>query len=279
MRSASSPNGGGKNMIRIDDAAGSERMDVHAEKDQRIVVEADEQRDVGEDRSREVAGKETVRVGGDITLMVGGDYDVSVGGDSSTTVGKNRTVWVGLGDTVSTAGDHSLSIGSAHLRRIGRDDTVEAAGLDERIGAVHCELALRNVSLSSKKTVTSIVGGASVGIARGGHKSTTKLARAEAVGAIALSKSAGDTSIEVGKTHDVKVGGVMSVTAGTAAGIEATGLELDAIGPFLLEGAKSVTLEVGENGVVLAEGTILVYGKKLIIDGESKLAFAEATIE
>ena len=47
----------------------------------------------------------------------------------------------------------------------------------------------------------------------------------------------------------------------------------------ILEGAKSVTLEVGENGVVLAEGTILVYGKKLVIDGESKLAWAEATIE
>jgi len=135
------------------------------------------------------------------------------------------------------------------------------------------------VSLSSKKTVTSVVGGASIGIARAGHKSSTKLARAEAVGAIALSKSMGDTSIEVGKTHDIKVGGLMKVTAATAAVLEATGLELDAIGPFLLEGAKSVTLEVGENGVVLAEGTILVYGSKLVIDGESKLAWAEASIE
>jgi type VI secretion system secreted protein VgrG len=277
LRSPSSPNHGGKNMIRIDDAAGAERIDVQAERDQRIVVTQDERRDVGELRAREVLGSENVQIGNDADALVGGDAGLVVGGDVDWTVGDKRSVRAGKSEALVVGGNHQMTVGSSHMRRIGGPDKIDAAEIDERVGGVQCELALRGISLSARKSVTTVTGGASIGISLKGHKSSTMLVRAEAVGAIAISKSLVDTEIRALRKYDLKVGGAMLVNADSAI-IQATTLEMDAITSFELAGKESVVLRVGENEVQILPDAILVKAKKVLVEGKADLAWEEADI-
>ncbi|HZO15079.1 MAG TPA: type VI secretion system tip protein TssI/VgrG, partial [Polyangiaceae bacterium] len=277
MRSPSSPDRGGKNMIRIDDSAGAERVDIEAERDQRIVVAQDERRDVGVDRSREVLGSEDVTIGRDATTTVGDDAALVVGGDLSWSVGQKRSARIGKEDALVVGGEHCMAIGASHLRRIGGPDKVQAKEIDERTGGAHCEIALRSISLSARKSVTTVTGGASVGVSLKGHKSTTGLVRAEAVGGLLISKSIADTELVAARKYDLKVGGAALVNADSAI-IQATTLEMDALGSFELTGGESVVLRVGDNEVKIVSGAILVKAKQVLVDGKADLAWEEAEI-
>jgi type VI secretion system secreted protein VgrG len=276
MRSPSSPDRGGGNMIRIDDAAGAERIDVQAERDQRVAIEQDERRDVGAARAREVLGSERISVGKDATTMVGGSAGLTVEGDAHEIVGAKRRVHVGKDDALVVGKDHTLRVASSHLRRIGGADKVAATEIDERTGGAHCELALRGISLSARRSVTTVTGGATVAVAHKGHKSSTRLLRAEAVGGLAISKSLADTVIEARK-HELRVGGMLRVDADSAV-IQATTLEMDALQSFELAGKESIVLRVGDNELKIVPGAILVTAKKVLVDGKAALHWTEADI-
>ncbi|HKW48151.1 MAG TPA: type VI secretion system tip protein TssI/VgrG, partial [Gemmatimonadaceae bacterium] len=88
------------NEIRFEDKKGSEELYIHAEKDQRIVVENDRASSVGHDNSESVGNNETINVKQDQTIDVGANQSISVGKSRSDSVGDDESVTIGKNQTI-----------------------------------------------------------------------------------------------------------------------------------------------------------------------------------
>lgn len=282
IRSLSSPGRDGSNLIRTNDATGSEEMFVQAERDQKIVVANDRRSDIVHEEQRLVGGDETITIANNDTTMVGGDIAETIGGNLTRQIGSHRDVSVGGSDSAQVTGNHSLTIGGQHFRRIATDDTVNAETLKEQVGAVILEASAKESSTSAQTAMTLTVGGALVEIARKDRTGGTSGARIETIGGLLFSKSGEGTSLSAGKTRVTTVGGLLTVNATDE--IELTGttsvtMSVAGIGSFV--GATKLTLQVGEEThVVLGDGVISIKAKTVTIDATatSDIAVGEATL-
>jgi type VI secretion system secreted protein VgrG len=102
LRSSSSPGGSGSNELQFEDAAGSEQILLHAQKDERIAVENDKDQTVG--------GFETLTVAKDRKIEVRGEHQLQVARDDASTIGGGQTITVNNDRRVSVGGDHNESV-------------------------------------------------------------------------------------------------------------------------------------------------------------------------
>jgi type VI secretion system secreted protein VgrG len=150
LRTRSSPNSDGYNQILLDDAAGAERFEMHAQLDSKHVVERDASSSTGRNAARsvavndsgkvggnqtsDVAGDQASSVGGNQTSTVGGDQASTVGGNQTSAVGGNRTSTVGGNETSSTGGNHTSGVGGARDINIGGATTVTGKTVKVDVG-------------------------------------------------------------------------------------------------------------------------------------------------
>ena len=96
LRTQSSPGGAGFNELRFEDAAGSEEVFLHAQRNQRTVVRAAQSTLVGASRSLSVGKDSTRTIGGNETVRIGekgedpGDLEVVIAGGECRTVGEGH---------------------------------------------------------------------------------------------------------------------------------------------------------------------------------------------
>ena len=94
LRTQSSPGGEGFNELRFEDAAGSEEVFLHAQRNQRTVVRAAQSTRVGASRRLSVGKDSTRTIGGSETVRIGekgeepGDLEVVIAGGERRTVGE-----------------------------------------------------------------------------------------------------------------------------------------------------------------------------------------------
>jgi type VI secretion system secreted protein VgrG len=259
LKSLSSPGRDGTNMIRFDDAGGSEQMFVHAEKDENIVVANDKREEVLSDETTMIAHDETITIGANHKADIGDDISTTVGGNQTWVVSGNRKRKVGAEESTSVTKDHSLRIGGMHFRRIGTDDAVQAQDLTERVGAVDVEASLKDNATSSGKNMSITVGGAFIEIARKSKSEAAKVARVETIGGVVLTKAKKAIAVKT-KSRVTKVGGALKMTATGVLAIKGkNGLKAVA-GTGTLQGTSNVTLEVRDSGnsVVIDGGVISI---------------------
>ncbi|NJK31456.1 MAG: type VI secretion system tip protein VgrG [Deltaproteobacteria bacterium] len=96
IKSDSSPGGGGFNELRFEDAAGSEEIFVHAQRDLRAVVL--------HDHTTQVDAHQSTTVGGNQRNTVRGDQRESIGGEQTLSVGRNRIVTIAGSQSVTIQG-------------------------------------------------------------------------------------------------------------------------------------------------------------------------------
>lgn len=139
------------NEIRMEDKKGSEELYIHAEKNEKIVVENDKSESVGHD--------ENITVGNDRVESVGVNESLSVGSDRSRTVGKNETVSVGLTRTHGVGVNEMINVGAAQEVTVGagRALTVGAEQVTT-VGKEHTETIGEDHTLSIGKNLTESVG-------------------------------------------------------------------------------------------------------------------------
>ena len=119
MQTASTPGGGGRNEIRLEDRAGSEEIMINAQHNETIATANNKKKTVG--------NCETRKVGADSTLTVGANQDVKVtkgdqnaiGADQSVSVGGNRTVEVNAVTGLTVGGAATTSVGGNHMEMDG----------------------------------------------------------------------------------------------------------------------------------------------------------------
>jgi len=117
--SHSSPGGGGRNEVSMDDAAGGEKVSVHAQHDMLITAANNKILSVGNNASHSVHGKRAVKVGGNEKVAVEADENFKVGGSQTVQVGGQRKVKVSGAASEDVASDFALTVGGAQMVQVG----------------------------------------------------------------------------------------------------------------------------------------------------------------
>ncbi|MFO0758403.1 MAG: type VI secretion system tip protein TssI/VgrG [Byssovorax sp.] len=246
----------GTNEIQFEDLVGEERIFIHAERDQNVVIANDKKEQVGNNETRVVKRDEKITIGANHTANIGGDFLPTVQGNQTWSVGGDRKVSVDNSDSANIQKDRTTTIGGMHFRRIGTDDRVVVQkNQTEKVGGVILEVALRNDTFAVEEVSSLIVGGAIVEIAAEGKMESAAKGRAETVGGLVYEQADERIDIRVDKTRETNVGASLSVDATKEmllVGIEKLST-LSATGK--VKGDK-LTLRVGNSEITMKEGVI-----------------------
>ncbi|NVK12705.1 MAG: type VI secretion system tip protein VgrG [Rhodobacteraceae bacterium] len=113
--------GSGFNELTFEDARDQEKIYMHGQKDQEIVIENDRSKTIGRDENNAIGRDRTQSVGQDEALSVGRDQRETVGQDVLYKVGRNQQEEYGK-DHVHVVGNiHKQDIYADHLVQIGRN--------------------------------------------------------------------------------------------------------------------------------------------------------------
>ncbi|HVI03764.1 MAG TPA: type VI secretion system tip protein TssI/VgrG [Enhygromyxa sp.] len=152
IRTRSSPDSDGYNELRFEDAAGSEEIFVHAQKDYNEVVE--------NDHSTTVHANQTNSVDGNQSQTIGGDQSESVSGEQTMTVDKNRTVTIKGSQAVTILGGEGNSGVNGSKLGITGDYKIDASNTIEVQAPTHIKLTCGgSMIMMTPDTITLAAGG------------------------------------------------------------------------------------------------------------------------
>ncbi len=286
IKSLSSPrmenrNATGTNEIIFEDFAGKEFINVHAEKDQNILV--------GNDKTEHVMHNESTIVDNDEAITIGNDEKVDVGTDmlpivrrhQSWNIGANASYTVGKGQSFTVDGNRVVTIGGQHFRRIGTFDAHSSNVLHETVGGVILDTCLKGHTTTAMNAGVLAVGGAIVELAKEEKSETYGLARTELVGGLVFSKAGSETQFRSEKARATTVGGALSITSQKEMSLAAEDLMHHHAMMALYQGSTDITLKVGETTVAISGGTIAMKtGKKVSfkVSGANEQLTGEANL-
>ncbi len=255
--SYSSPGGDGSNELRMGDAAGSEQVSLHAQKDLTLAVAASRTETIGGGESRVVAASQTVLVGGARAVSIGAASQVSVGGAQATVIGGARDESIGGDAKADVKGARTLAIGGSHTIMTPLSTSITTAGsLAEVVGGSVVEAAGAGASTAVAGSAAFTVGGAKVELAGAGKTETTIGAHATTIGGAAIAAAGGDLSVGSAGAKATTVGGVWAATAGADLELTAASSVSIVVGGAVALNAASITLAVGGSKVTIAGGAV-----------------------
>ncbi len=248
----------GSNEIQFEDLVGEERIFIHAERDQNVVVANDKKEQIGNNETRVIKRDEKISIGNNHNANIGGDLLPTIQGNQLWSVGGNRKVSVSNSDSASVQQDRSMSIGGMHFRRIGTDDRVVVQkNFSEKVGGVILEVSLRNNGFQVEELSSLIVGGAVVEIAEESKMESAAKGRAETIGGLVYEKSDQRIDIRVDKTRETFIGASLSVDATkemVLAGIKKLSTSSET---GVIKGDK-LTLRVGTSEITMKDGVLAI---------------------
>ncbi|MFO0590464.1 MAG: type VI secretion system tip protein TssI/VgrG [Polyangiaceae bacterium] len=254
--SRTSPGGGSRNLLRMDDAAGIEGFSLVASKDLNERTE--------NDKGTTIAADESVTVGGNHTEIVGIQSAVGVLGTQSITVGGNRDMTT-TGQLAIQAASESVSIGGARKFQVGGDMTTKCASLTRTVGGMKTELAIEEQNRHVSGAHTVAVGGSWAEV--GGLSSLVSVLGASTLtagGPMAVQTAnyslSASTITETYGAKSESAGGVRTFSAESS-------FSLHAGGALLMKGAAAV-FEAGSIEISASGTTIKLGGGTITIDGK-----------
>ncbi len=128
IKTESSPGGGGFNELRFEDAAGSEEIFIHAQKDFNEVVLNNHNTTVGANQSNNVDVDQTQTIHGNQSETVDGDQDMTVSGNRTVLVEGDFTETVDGTETRTVNADVTETFAANETRTISGDQTETISG-------------------------------------------------------------------------------------------------------------------------------------------------------
>jgi type VI secretion system secreted protein VgrG len=254
LRSASSPGGEGANELRFEDAAGSEEIYLHAQKDLNVAIENDKTQRVGGQESLTVDKDRSRSVGGSQTLLVEKDDASSVLLNQAVTVGLNRTTNVGANHSETVAGSQSVSVGATSnvLVALAASETV-GLGKALNVGGGYAV----NVGLAMNELVGGLrseeVGGAKVEVVGAYKREVVAGSRTLRVGGDLSETVTRSRTHKVGKDQVVNVSGTLQHVAKNEQRLKSKEIAVDAEDQYTLRVGQA-TIQVKKNGDVVLKG-------------------------
>jgi type VI secretion system secreted protein VgrG len=117
--STSSPGGGGRNQIRMDDKAGSEEVAINSQKDTSIATANDKTKSTAANESKNVAVNTTLTVGGNQSTKITNGFQNGVKASQTVSVGGNRTVEINAVYGMTSGGASTTSVGGNQMEMDG----------------------------------------------------------------------------------------------------------------------------------------------------------------
>lgn len=265
IRTRSSPDSEGYNEMRFEDAAGSEEIFVHAQKDYNEVVENCHSTSVGADQSNTVSGNQTQTVKKDQTETVEGHQKMTVQKTRTTEITEDETNTYHASRSTVVEVDELLEVLGKTTVRSGDTLTIEA----------------------QKDFVQTVGGKSSVSVNAGpagagdGSVSCANNLTLEATTKVHISQNGASTITLAGGNADHATNGVFNVvakgdlllssTSGALAGQGSSKVEFSqGGGGITIEGEKisisspsEITLTVGGNSVKIDSAGVTVSGSKV----------------
>lgn len=137
---------GAGNMIRLEDASGSEDFFLYAKNEFDVRVEKDAKETVGGDKH--------VAVGGQTVMSVGGDLHLTVSGSRKEEIGADRSLAVGGKEVVAISGERSLDVGGPSVESFAADHAQSVGG--------RLTCMAKEIILQAPGGITLLCGGSSI---------------------------------------------------------------------------------------------------------------------
>ena len=125
--------GGGFNELRLEDMAGMQHFDWHAQKDWQGQVDNNRSETIGQNEVHKVAKSLSWTVGNDQSYSIGGDHNCNIGGNYSLSVNADRTCKVGGNEELKITEVYNYNIVGNDEEKIGGNLEVKAA---EEMGSI-----------------------------------------------------------------------------------------------------------------------------------------------
>lgn len=281
LMSFSSPDGAGHNEIRIDDAAGSEHIHMHAQRDLELKVARERRTNVTTSRMVTIKKDEEVTVKGNRSLDVKGLWEVTVAGSQTLGVDGERKKTVKKDEKVTINGDRKVTIGGSHVVSTEAAATLAAGGdvSTTVAGALTEESTDDATSIVVGDDMSVTVGGPRTETVKSGKSSTTDGKRSVTVGGAQVDVSGKDFSVFVGGKRTSNVGAAWTVTS--AADIQMSSrdaLEITVGAALTVTGAAGIALKVGSSKVLVGQGGVVIEASKLKIASDGPAALLGALV-
>ncbi len=249
IKSDSSLGHDGSNEIRFEDAAGSEEVYIHAQKDMNESIENNMSTTVGGNQTVSVTGDRTKSVDGDETTTVKGDRTETVqDGDEKVTISSgDRTTDINTGDNTRTThtGDDVINVNTG-------DSTLNVL-TGSRIVNVNTTDDTRNI-LTGNHTINVNTGNANLNVLTGNRTIAVNTGDYEVTAGAGNIKLEATTNIEATATAEVIVNGLkIGLTGSTEVQISCGGSNIK------LEPAK-ITLSGGGGMIILDPAGVTITG-------------------
>ena len=258
LRSSSSLGGNGSNELAFEDAAGAEKVYLHAQKDLEIHVENDKTQRIGgnealfvkKDRKKDVSGKQELHVGKDDVSVVDGEQSLRVKLDRHVQVDGSHSETIAGTQTIQVGGNHALTIALGSLENVGLGKALNVGGgyavnvvgaMMENVGGMRMEnvAGSKSEKVVGKKTETIVKG-----------------SRALKVGGSMTDDVGKDHKLNVKKNFMVTVGEQLTHSAGQSLAIKAKDI--------VFTGEDELSIKVGAVTVSFKkDGTTVVKAKKV----------------
>jgi type VI secretion system secreted protein VgrG len=262
LQSFVSPGGKGHNEIGVDDGAGSETFNVHAQKDLNLVVANNKTEKVTNDSSIGVIGNHDLSVGANKTVQIGAADGLTVGGSQTWSVAAVRNKTVSKDESLDVKGSRSVSIGAMHMLMTPMTAEVTTTGaLSETVGGLCLEVAALEVGMMTAGSTSITVGAAKIEAVAAGKTDSTIGARASTIGGALINASGKDTAVSTTKSKVTTVGGAWVANAGGDVEISAAKALDITVGAAALFNATEVILKVGDSNITLSGANVVLTSK------------------
>lgn len=246
------PQNGGFNEIRLEDLAGQQHFDWHAQKDLIGQIE--------NDRTETVGNNETTTIGNTLTRTIENDQTRSVGGDFKVNVGNSYTFTVEHDRKKTVTGNEEYTITEADSWSVGNNDVEEVTGTrktkagEEDSGSI--TRAVKEKLERHVKGAWSAEGqGNFVWLVQDELKETVKTTKTTKV-------SEGPIKILVNKDYTTEV----------------QSSELRKVGKSMGGSAKNALIEVGGSFMLMSGNKIAFYSDDIKIEADASMTFAQGAL-
>ncbi|MFC5474356.1 type VI secretion system Vgr family protein [Paraherbaspirillum soli] len=251
--------GGGFNEVTMHDSAGSELLNMHAQRDMAVVVQNDHNSTVNNNKATKVASNHS--------LNVGANQDITVGGNRGATVTGNDT------RTVTGKSDTAVTGPVTHTYQAGQKVTIASAGYSENITGNFGHTLIGDYKANTNGTWNHEITGTSTRKVTGAVSETMLTGRE-----VTVSGGADKRNVQ-GAVEDVNVGtrllsvdgdmnhevsGTHSVFANTAMGLTSSNIiELGVGGAKLSIKDGEITISANGSVIKIDGGGISINGAKI----------------
>lgn len=247
--------GEGYNELTMHDTAGSELLNMRAQRDMATTVLNDHNSSVGSNKSTRVGANHTLSVAADQGISVGGNQDVSVKGNHSSSITGSSTHSVTGALTSTVAGAVSETYQASHTRNV-------TGGYTETITGDYAGTLNGNHTSLRNGTWAETVAGTSTRTVNGATTEAHNASRTTTVAATDTHQVGSHLEQDIGGNHKTMVAGDVShVAAGKH--------DSASNGPMTLASASQMIMQVGGAGIEIVGGSIVISaaGSTVKIDG------------